>query len=80
MSVHRFERAGRVGRLAGALARRWPRHARRGSRTFDRKRDAQMFDDELRRRRRLGELGLVIGSQETLDEYVTRDVGARRTR
>lgn len=29
-----------------------------------------MFEDELRRRRRLGDLGLVIGSDETLDEYV----------
>jgi integrase len=28
------------------------------------------FDDELRRRRRLGELGVLIGSRETLDEYV----------
>ncbi|HEV7882034.1 MAG TPA: tyrosine-type recombinase/integrase [Solirubrobacteraceae bacterium] len=28
------------------------------------------FDDELRRRRRLGELGLLPGSQETLDDYV----------
>jgi integrase len=28
------------------------------------------YEDELRRRRRLGELGLMPGSQETLDEYV----------
>ena len=41
------------------------------SRTFTRKADAQRFEDELRRRRRLGEIGLLVGSQETLDEYVT---------
>jgi hypothetical protein len=34
------------------------------------KTDAVAYDDELRRRRRLGELGLLPGSQETLDEYV----------
>ena len=28
------------------------------------------FEDELRRRRRLGDLGIVIGSRETLDQYV----------
>ena len=71
MSVHRFERPdGSAGWRV-----RW-RDGGRGTlertRTFDRKRDAQMFDDELRRRRRLGELGLVIGSQETLDEYVSQ--------
>ncbi len=41
------------------------------SRTFTRKADAQRFEDELRRRRRLGEIGLLVGSQETLDKYVT---------
>ena len=41
------------------------------SRTFDRKADAVAFDDERRRRRRLGDLGIVVGSRETLDEYVT---------
>ena len=37
------------------------------SRTFTRKGDAQRFEDELNRRRRLGEIGLLLGSQETLD-------------
>ena len=32
---------------------------------------AQRFEDELRRRRRLGEIGLLVGSQETLNTYVT---------
>ena len=30
------------------------------------------FEDELRRRRRLGDLGILIGSRETLDEYVAQ--------
>jgi integrase len=69
MSVHKIERPDRsvVWRV------RW-REGGRGSRartrTFDRKGDAVAFEDELRRRRRLGELGLLPGSQETLDEYV----------
>jgi integrase len=71
VSVHRFERPdGSVGWRV-----RWRdggRETRERMRTFDRKRDAVTFDDELRRRRRLGELGLVIGSRETLDEYVTQ--------
>jgi integrase len=40
------------------------------SRRFDRKADAQAFDDELRRRRRLGELIGFAGAQETLNHYV----------
>src|SRR4051794_29674876 len=69
MSVHRVDRGG--GSVAWRV--RW-REAGRGSRartrTFERKADAVAYDDELRRRRRLGELGLLPGSQETLDEYV----------
>jgi integrase len=68
MSVHRIERGGSV-----VWRVRW-REGGRGSpartRTFDRKADAVAFDDELRRRRRLGEVGLLPGSQETLDDYV----------
>jgi integrase len=40
------------------------------SRRFDRKADAQAFEDELRRRRRLGELVGFAGAQETLNVYV----------
>jgi integrase len=69
MSVRRIDRGG--GSLVWRV--RW-REGGRGSsarrRTFDRKCDAVAFEDELRRRRRLGELGLLPGSQETLDEYV----------
>src|SRR4051812_10741555 len=69
MSVHRFQRPdGSVGWRV-----RW-REGGRGSqgrsRVFDRKGDAVSFDDELRRRRRLGELVGVAGSQETLNVYV----------
>lgn len=70
MSVHRMQR----GNGSVAWRVRW-RDAGRGSRarsrTFDRKADAVAFDDELRRRRRLGELGVLAGSAETLDEYVS---------
>jgi integrase len=46
------------------------RGSRSRSRTFDRKADAAAFDDELRRRRRLGDLAGFAGSQETLNRYV----------
>src|SRR3954452_15635301 len=40
------------------------------SRTFLLKGDAQRFERELQRRQALGEIGLLVGSQETLDTYV----------
>jgi integrase len=40
------------------------------SRSFARKADAVAFDDEMRRRRRLGDVASVVGSQDTLDQYV----------
>lgn len=46
------------------------RDSRMNSRSFGRKADAVAFDDELRRRRRLGELATVVGSRDTLDHYV----------
>jgi integrase len=69
VSVHRIDRGGSV-----VWRVRW-RESGRGSRartrTFERKADAVAYDDELRRRRRrLGEVGLLPGSQETLDQYV----------
>jgi integrase len=65
----------RVVRTDGSVAWkvRWRdggRESRERSRTCDRRADAVAFDDELRRRRRLGELVGVAGSQETLDRYV----------
>ena len=68
MSVHRIERNGSV--VWRVRWREGGRGSRSRTRTFDRKADAVAFEDELRRRRRLGELGLLPGSQETLDEYV----------
>jgi integrase len=69
MSVHRVERSD--GSVAWRV--RWRdggRGSRARARTFDRKADAVAFDDELRRRRRLGELVGFAGSQDTLNRYV----------
>jgi integrase len=68
MSVHRIERIGSV--VWRVRWREGGRGSRARTRTFERKADAVAYEDELRRRRRLGELGLLPGSQETLDEYV----------
>src|SRR5438270_7689390 len=70
MSVSRVRRGdGAVGWKV-----RW-REGGRGSRsrarTFGRKGDAIAFEIELRRRRQLGELAPFVGSQETLDRYVS---------
>jgi integrase len=69
MSVHRID--GPDGSVRWRV--RWRdggRGSRARTRTFDRKRVAVAFEDELRRRRSLGELGIIIGSKETLDTYV----------
>ena len=68
MSVHRIVRAD--GRSCGGCAGARAGAGRGNVAAFDRKADALAFDDELRRRRRLGELVGVVGSQETLDHYV----------
>jgi len=68
MSVHRIDRGGSV--VWRVRWREGGRGSRARTRTFERKADAVAYEDELRRRRRLGELGLLPGSQETLDEYV----------
>lgn len=70
MSVSRAQRAD--GSVVWKV--RWReggRESRARARTFSRKADAVAFDDELRRRRRLGELAPFVGSQETLDRYVS---------
>jgi integrase len=69
VSVHRVERA--HGAVTWKV--RWReggRGSRERSRTFDRKADAMAFDDELRRRRRRGELAPFVGGREALDRYV----------
>src|SRR3978361_817582 len=68
MSVHRIERNGSV--VWRCRWREGRRGSRAGARTCGRRSAAVAYEDELRRRRRLGELGLMPGSQETLDEYV----------
>jgi len=51
---------------------RWRDHVGRNrSRELGSKREARAFDDELRRRRRTGELALLDAGRETLDEFVT---------
>jgi integrase len=51
---------------------RWRDHVGRNrSREVGSKREAQAFDDEMRRRRRMGELALFDAGRETLDGYVT---------
>ena len=51
---------------------RWRDHVGRNrSREVGSKREAQAFDDEIRRRRRTGELALMDAGRETLDEFVT---------
>ena len=51
---------------------RWQEGELWRSRTFDRKRDADVFDGDLRRRRRLGTLAEIDAGTETLDTYVTQ--------
>jgi integrase len=70
MSIHRIERDN--GSVVWRV--RWRdggRGSRARSRRFDRKADAVAFEDELRRRRRLGDLVGFAGAQETLNRYVT---------
>src|SRR5215211_3820026 len=44
---------------------------RNRSRVLGRKRDADAFDAEIKRRRRTGDLAALDAGRETLDEYVT---------
>jgi hypothetical protein len=62
MSVQRRDKNWRV---------RWQEGDRWRSRTFERKRDALLFDAELRRKRRLGELARLDAGMESLDTYDT---------
>lgn len=51
---------------------RWrDQRGRNRSRVLGRKRDADAFDAEIRRRKRTGELALMDAGRETLDEYVS---------
>jgi integrase len=63
----------RVNRKGGAVWRvRWrDQLGRNRSRVLGRKRDAEAFDAEIRRRKRTAELASMDAGRETLDEYVT---------
>lgn len=63
----------RVTRIGGDVVWRvrWREGARNRSRVLGRKRDAEAFDAEVRRRRRAGELAALDAGRETLAEYVT---------
>jgi len=51
---------------------RWQEGDRWRSRSFEHKRDALLFDSELRRRRRLGSVASIDAGTESLDHFVTR--------
>jgi integrase len=67
MSVHPETRNGRR-----TFKVRWREGDRNRSRSFDKKRDAELFDADLRRRRQLGTLHTLDAGKETLDEYATK--------
>ena len=53
---------------------RWEEGGRHRSRTFERWGDAEAFEDEIKRRKRLGPLaGSVIQTEMTLGEFVRTD-------
>lgn len=63
MSVHKEP--------GGGYRVRWRQDGRNRSRKFDRKRDADRYDAEIRRRRQLGTLATLDGGGRTLTDYVT---------
>lgn len=65
MSIERVER----GDGAVVWRVRWRQAGRNRSKVLGRKRDAEAFDAEVRRRRRIGELALMDAGQETLAEF-----------
>jgi integrase len=71
MSVQRRTTKRANGSKHVAWRVRWQDGDRWRSRTFEHKRDALLFDGELRRRRRLGSLSALDAGTETLDTYVT---------
>jgi integrase len=71
MSVHRIRRENG----ATAFVTRWREGSANRQRTFDRRRDADLWDAEVRRRRQLGSLHTLDAGTETLHEYVTETWG-----
>jgi hypothetical protein len=52
----------------GKYKARWRELGRARARTFNHKRDAETYDAEVKRRLRLGEVGIVDGARVTLSE------------
>lgn len=66
----------RIRRKSGPAYRvRWRESGRNRARTFDARRDAELFEGEIRRRRQLGELANLDAGKEPLDDYVTETWG-----
>jgi integrase len=63
----------RITRKSGTVRYRvrWRENGRNRAETFDRRRDAELFEGDLRRRRQLGTLAQLDSGTETLDDYVT---------
>jgi integrase len=63
----------RITRKSGAVRYRvrWREHGRNRAETFDRRRDAELFEGDIRRRRQLGTLAQLDAGTETLDDYVS---------
>jgi integrase len=63
----------RITRKSGTVRYRvrWREHGRNRAETFDKRRDAELFEADIRRRRQLGTLAHIDSGTETLDEYVT---------
>jgi integrase len=71
MSVHKARR--KDG--ATVFVTRWREGTANRQRTFDRRRDAELWDGEVRRRRQLGSLHTLDAGAETLHEFVTETWG-----
>jgi integrase len=63
----------RITRKSGTVRYRvrWREHGRNRAETFDRRRDAELFEGDVRRRRQLGTLARLDSGTETLDDYVS---------
>ena len=75
MSVQRRTTTHPNGSKTVAWRVRWQEGQRWRSRTFDQKRDAVLFDADIRRHRRLGSLASLDAGIESLNVYVTEHWG-----
>jgi len=71
MSVQRRTTVTKQGKSVTSWRVRWQEGDRWRSRTFDLKRNADLFDGQLRRLRQLGDLASLDAGSEILDNYVT---------